>query len=115
MLRPDRTPHATDFIRQQIGMIEELIDKGLAYEANGSVYFDVAEYRRRKAPERGIPYGGLSNGRWKILEASGRIETNGRSERRRTSHSGNGPRSTTSCSGTHPGAGASPDGTWSAP
>src|SRR5688500_1057813 len=60
-LKPDRIPHATDFIRQQIEMVERLIAKGVAYEANGSVYFDVHGYSANQLAPGLIPYGGLSN------------------------------------------------------
>ncbi len=42
ILRPDITPRASGHIPEQITMIEELIAKGHAYEANGNVYFDVS-------------------------------------------------------------------------
>jgi len=76
VLRPDRTPHATDFIRQQIEMIEALIADGLAYVVNGSVYFDVAEYQLRPLPDGGIPYGALSNRRSDDQQYGGRIALN---------------------------------------
>ncbi len=76
MLRPDRLPHATDFIRQQIEMAEKLLADGLAYEANGSVYFDVAAYERRQFPDGFVPYGGLSNRRSEEQQHGGRIEEN---------------------------------------
>ena len=58
---PDRTPHASDFVRQQIEMTGRLIEKGVAYEANGSVYFDVEAYGEMEFDEGMIGYGGLSN------------------------------------------------------
>ncbi len=76
ILRPDRTPHATDFIRQQIEMIESLLQKGLAYHIRGSVYFDVAEYERRGVPDGCIPYGALSNRRSEEQQYGGRIALN---------------------------------------
>ena len=41
LLRPDISPRASGHIPEQIEMILELIEKGHAYESNGSVYFDV--------------------------------------------------------------------------
>ena len=41
LLDPDVEPTATGHIVEQISMIESIIEKGFAYEANGSVYFDV--------------------------------------------------------------------------
>ncbi|TVR24726.1 MAG: cysteine--tRNA ligase [Anaerolineaceae bacterium] len=52
--RPDISPRASGHVPEQIKMIEELIDKGFAYEVNGSVYFDVSEDE---------DYGKLSNRR----------------------------------------------------
>ena len=43
-LPPSIEPTATGHIVEQIGMIEEIIKAGYAYEVNGSVYFDVKKY-----------------------------------------------------------------------
>ncbi|HEX8316338.1 MAG TPA: cysteine--tRNA ligase [Flavisolibacter sp.] len=43
-LEPSIEPTATGHIVEQIGMIEEIIKAGYAYEVNGSVYFDVKKY-----------------------------------------------------------------------
>jgi cysteinyl-tRNA synthetase len=43
-LEPSIEPTATGHIVEQIGMIEEIIKAGFAYEINGSVYFDVKKY-----------------------------------------------------------------------
>ena len=53
-LSPSIEPSATGHIVEQIGLIEILLEKGLAYERNGSVYFDV------KAYQEGHNYGKLS-------------------------------------------------------
>lgn len=55
-LPPTIEPTATGHIIEQIELTQKLIDKGLAYESNGSVYFDVLEYN-----SRGLNYGELSN------------------------------------------------------
>jgi cysteinyl-tRNA synthetase len=44
ILDPDIEPSAIGHIQEQIKMIETLVEKGFAYEVNGSVYFDVAKY-----------------------------------------------------------------------
>lgn len=41
---PTIEPTATGHIVEQIGMIQEIIKAGYAYEVNGSVYFDVKKY-----------------------------------------------------------------------
>ncbi|MCP4363162.1 MAG: cysteine--tRNA ligase [Chloroflexi bacterium] len=63
--RPDISPRASGHIPEQIGMIEELIQKEHAYVVNGNVYFDVSSF-----PE----YGKLSG---RIIEdlAEGTRET----------------------------------------
>lgn len=43
-LPPNIEPTATGHIVEQIEIIKEILDKGLAYEVNGSVYFDVLKY-----------------------------------------------------------------------
>lgn len=55
-LPPTIEPTATGHILEQIELTQKLIDKGFAYESNGSVYFDVLEYNKR-----GMNYGELSN------------------------------------------------------
>ncbi len=44
-LRPDISPRATGHITEQIDLIRTLVDKGYAYEVNGSVYFEVAKFK----------------------------------------------------------------------
>ncbi len=51
---PSIEPTATGHIIEQISMIETIIEKGYAYVANGSVYFDVKKYAEK------YPYGKLS-------------------------------------------------------
>ena len=57
---PSIEPSATGHLVEQIEMTNTLINKGLAYESNGSVYFDIAKYN-----EQGGEYGKLSG---RILE-----------------------------------------------
>ncbi len=45
-LPPSIEPTATGHIVEQIEMIKDIIDKGLGYEVNGSVYFDVIAYNK---------------------------------------------------------------------
>lgn len=45
-LPPSIEPTATGHIVEQIEMIKEILDKGFAYEVNGSVYFDVVAYNK---------------------------------------------------------------------
>lgn len=55
LLPPNIEPTATGHIVEQIELTQKLIEKGFAYESNGSVYFDVVEYNKR-----GLNYGELS-------------------------------------------------------
>ncbi len=68
-IEPSIEPTATGHIVEQIGMIEDIIAKGYAYEVNGSVYFDVKKYAASH------DYGKLS-GRIidELLDASNREE-----------------------------------------
>ena len=43
-LPPSIEPTATGHIIEQIEIIKKIIDKGIGYEANGSVYFDVVKF-----------------------------------------------------------------------
>jgi cysteinyl-tRNA synthetase len=63
-LDPSIEPTATGHIVEQIGMIQQIIKEGYAYEANGSVYFDVEKYNAHYK-KFGQPYGILSG---RILE-----------------------------------------------
>jgi cysteinyl-tRNA synthetase len=42
--RPDVEPLATQTIREIVGLVGELVERGLAYESGGDVYFRVAAY-----------------------------------------------------------------------
>jgi cysteinyl-tRNA synthetase len=55
LLPPTIEPTATGHIIEQLELTQKLIEKGFAYESNGSVYFDVLEYNKR-----GLNYGELS-------------------------------------------------------
>jgi len=44
ILPPSIEPSATGHIVEQIEIVKKLIERGLAYEVNGSVYFDVLKY-----------------------------------------------------------------------
>lgn len=46
ILPPSIEPSATGHIIEQVEITKKLIDKGLAYETNGSVYFDVLQYNK---------------------------------------------------------------------
>ncbi len=43
-VRPDISPRASGHIVEQIELVKVLIEKGFAYEVNGSVYFDVSKF-----------------------------------------------------------------------
>jgi cysteinyl-tRNA synthetase len=46
-LPPSIEPTATGHIIEQIEIVKQIIDKGFAYESNGSVYFDVVKSLRK--------------------------------------------------------------------
>lgn len=76
LLKPSIEPRASGHIPQQLAMITEILKKGFAYEANGSVYFDVEAYRKH------YPYGKLS-GRENLEElVQGYRDLDGQSEKR---------------------------------
>src|SRR5690606_10380554 len=54
-LPPSIEPRATGHILEQIEMVQQIIDNGYAYEANGSVYFDTPKF----VADKGV-YGQLS-------------------------------------------------------
>jgi len=67
IIPPKKRPRATEFIPEQIDLIQKLIEKNFAYERNGSVYF-----RTNKFPNYGI----LSGNKLENLLAGARIEKN---------------------------------------
>ncbi len=76
-LPPDIEPQASGHITEQIALIQEIMGRGLAYEANGSVYFDVPKYNAE-----GLNYGRLSGRVVEELLAGTRTELAGQDEKR---------------------------------
>ena len=76
ILPPSIEPTATGHLIEQIEAVQELIKKGLAYEANGSVYFDINAYNAA-----GHHYGKLSGRSLEDLLNETR-ELDGQSEKR---------------------------------
>jgi len=75
MIPPSIEPTATGHIVEQIEIIKEIIEKGYAYEINGSVYFDVAKFNQEHT------YGKLSGRKLEDMIANTR-ELAGQSEKR---------------------------------
>ena len=67
LLRPTHEPRATRYIAQMQAMIQTLIDKGMAYESGGDVFFSVSNF-----PE----YGKLSKKNVDDLESGARVSVN---------------------------------------
>jgi cysteinyl-tRNA synthetase len=42
--RAEHYPRATDYVPQMVDMVRRLVERGLAYEMEGSVYFDISEF-----------------------------------------------------------------------
>ena len=59
-LAPSIEPRATGHIIEQIEMVQAILDNGLAYESNGSVYFDTTAFIEKKAGGEEYNYGDLS-------------------------------------------------------
>ncbi len=64
-VRPDISPRASGHIVEQIELVKKLLDKGFAYEANGSVYFDISKFG---------DYGKLSGRNIEEMQAGARVE-----------------------------------------
>jgi cysteinyl-tRNA synthetase len=64
-VRPDISPRASGHIIEQIELVKTLLEKGFAYEVNGSVYFDVSQF-----PD----YGKLSGRNVEEMLAGARVE-----------------------------------------
>jgi len=79
-LPPNIEPRATAHIIEQIDMVQQIIDNGLAYEANGSVYFDTIKF----AEEQKI-YGKLSGRKIEDLLVETRDDLKNQSEKKHPS------------------------------
>ena len=75
-LPPDIEPQASGHIIEQIQVVEEIMANGLAYEVNGSVYFDVPRYNEQQR------YGKLSNRSIEDQLAGTRANLEGQDEKR---------------------------------
>jgi len=64
-VRPDISPRATGHIIEQIELVKKLLEKGYAYEVNGSVYFDVSKFKN---------YGKLSGRNIEEMQAGARVK-----------------------------------------
>jgi len=74
-LSPSIEPTATGHIIEQIEIVKQIIDKGLAYESNGSVYFDVVKFNEHNH------YGKLSGRNIEDMLANTR-DTDGQSDKK---------------------------------
>lgn len=74
-LPPDIEPRASGHIIEQISLVNQILDKGYAYESNGSVYFDVEEYSRKHN------YGALSGRSLEDMQSNTRT-LDGQSDKR---------------------------------
>ena len=77
LLPPSIEPAATGHIVEQIELTQTLLDKGFAYEVNGSVYFDVTKY------DKDHNYGKLSKRNIEEMMESGR-DLDSQDEKRNT-------------------------------
>ena len=64
IMPPDKEPKATEYIKKMQKLIGLLIDKGIAYQSGGDVYFDIKKAKN---------YGKLSNQSLEMMEAGARV------------------------------------------
>lgn len=64
--RAEHYPRATEHIDEMVALVKKLIRRGFAYEAEGSVYFDISKFKA---------YGRLSGVRMDELKAGARIDS----------------------------------------
>jgi cysteinyl-tRNA synthetase len=70
-LKPDYEPKATEHINEIVELVQDLIEKGYAYEVDGDVYFRVEKFK---------DYGKLSGRSLEDMKAGARIEIDERKE-----------------------------------
>ncbi|WP_247008507.1 cysteine--tRNA ligase [Halorientalis litorea] len=68
LLRADVYPRVSEHVPEIVDLVERLLERGYAYEANGSVYFDVSAFEE---------YGKLSNQDVDELDAQGDADEHG--------------------------------------
>lgn len=67
IIKADANPRATDYIEKMIKAIQKLINEKYAYESGGSVFYDVAKFKK---------YGKLSGNTLAKLKKAARLEEN---------------------------------------
>lgn len=67
MLEPTHSPKATEHINDIVAFVQKLIEKGIAYEVDGDVYYDLAKFEG---------YGKLSGQKFEDTIAGARVEVN---------------------------------------
>ena len=67
VLRPDQSPHATEYVDGMVALIGRLIDRDIAYTTSDSVYLDVSKVDG---------YGLLAHGSLEDLRSGARVEAN---------------------------------------
>tara|TARA_Y100000310_G_scaffold56844_1_gene52144 strand:+ start:6042 stop:7436 length:1395 start_codon:yes stop_codon:yes gene_type:complete len=63
--KADKFPRATDYIKEMVGIIENLLKKKIAYKAKDGIYFDISNFK---------DYGSLSGVELKNLEVGERVK-----------------------------------------
>ena len=63
VLRPSIEPQATGHIIEQQQLVQQILDNGLAYESNGSIYFDIEAYNQKSQETKNWPQYGVLSGR----------------------------------------------------
>lgn len=66
-VKPDKFPKATEYIEQQIDLVERLEEKGYTYETSDGVYFDASKFE---------DYGKLSGLKVDTIKEGARVEIN---------------------------------------
>jgi len=64
--KAEHYPRATEHIEQMVALVKRLIRKGFAYQAEGSVYFDISRFKT---------YGRLSGARLDELKSGARVDS----------------------------------------
>ncbi len=64
--KAERYPRATEHIKEMVALVRRLMRRGVAYQAEGSVYFDISKFKK---------YGKLSRARPSELKAGARVDS----------------------------------------
>lgn len=79
---PDVLPRVTEYVPQVVAFIQQVVDRKLAYESNGSVYFDTAAFGGSHDYRKLVPAAGANASAREMAEGEGALASAAAGEKR---------------------------------